>query len=176
MKFITPHQVRFLAVARRQVQRLSGGAFDEQQYRMLLRNLGQVRPDASGHVSAKALDQHGFEAVMAFLEGAGFRHAEMDERYWRDRAALRPRFANERQVRLIHELARRTPRYSLAGLCLRFSDGRAESPGKLAPNEAWNLIEMLKSAGDRQQRDETGLDQGRDRSSEGSRAMVASRE
>jgi hypothetical protein len=49
----------------------------------------------------------------------------------------------------IRELAK-VQRYDLAAQCLKFSGGRTDQPEKLAPREAWKLIEMFKAAASRE--------------------------
>jgi len=141
---MTPQQIRLLAIARRQVERLSAGTFDEGSYRLLLRNVGGAKPDAQGHISGKALSQAGFEDVMAALEAMGFRD-DKDDHHWRDIVARRQRFASSRQV---YEIRRRAPDvdYPLAALVRRFSLGRTDQVERLNPREAYSLIEMLKDA------------------------------
>jgi hypothetical protein len=64
---ITAAQIKALHVTRNQLYKASGEVFDEQQWRILLRNIGRVAPDANDHVSAKALDNAGFDRVMAYM-------------------------------------------------------------------------------------------------------------
>ncbi len=144
---LSANQLRLLAIARRQVERASHGAFDEGAYRLLLRNVGRAKPDAAGRVSGKSLDQVGFEDVLAVLESMGFRDDKHDH-HWRDLVARRQRLASSRQV---YEIRRLAPlvEYPLPALVRRFSQARTDQVERLAPHEAHHLIEMLKDAGAR---------------------------
>lgn len=134
---ITNRQLQILHIARRTVERLSNGTFDEAAYRTTLRSLGRVE-------SSKDLDQQGFEDVMAYLESHGFTQDKSPADYWQNIVANRGRFASSRQVHEINRLAR-LQRYELPALCKRWSGGRCWTPSKLIPAEAYKLIEMLKS-------------------------------
>lgn len=139
---MTNDQLRMLAIARRQAERHTGGAFDEAQYRLLLRNVGRVKPDGAGHVTAKGLSNAGLDSVMAYLEEhCGYRQSGKPANYWRDGAAATLR----RQVHLIRGLAAASS-YPLAGLVRRFSGDRTDDVERLTPAEASDLIEMLKDS------------------------------
>ena len=130
-------QIKLVKIAQREL------GLDDGEYRLVLRNIGNVE-------SCKSLTQRAFEDVMAFFESRGFQHQNFSPDYWQGRVQRRGRYADPRQVHHIEQLVKRT-RYSLAGLCLRFSDGRVDEASKLRPDEAHRLIEMLKSAGKREQ-------------------------
>jgi phage gp16-like protein len=132
MMSLTNLQLRTVHIAAKQV------GLDDQSYRVLLRNV-------AGVASAKDLDNVTFEDVMATLEDLGYRDPRKDGDYWRGKVARRGSQVNERMLRKIISLAERQ-RYRLSALCRQFSGGRTERPDKLTPREAWNLIEMLKSA------------------------------
>lgn len=131
----TPRQLQLVHVAARRVN------LEAPQYRMLLHNVAGVE-------SAKDLDNATFEDVMAVLEDLGFRGGP-DADYWRRKVRLRGMYSGPRMVHKIHALAA-DQRYQLPALCLRFSDHRTDEPEKLYPREAYNLIEMLKVAVDRE--------------------------
>jgi hypothetical protein len=117
---------------------------DDPAYRLVLANVAGVE-------SAKDLSQGGFEDVMAVLEDL---HGEGT--YWRATVAARGRFANRRLVRKIEELhgeyvraAERAgvdpaERYKLPGLVAGACGERTRDPARLAPYQAYNLIEQLK--------------------------------
>jgi hypothetical protein len=129
---MTPQQIKLIHIAAKQI------GLDDRTYRLLLHNV-------AGVTTCKKLDNPGLENVMAVFEDLGFRDAEHDPEYWRTKVKLRGSNAGERMVRKIRELVTQTP-YKLSGLCTRFSHDRTATPEKLSPREAWNLIEMLKSA------------------------------
>lgn len=143
-------QVQTLQIARRQVEKLSQGVFDESAWRIALRNVGKVKPDRTGHVSSKALDQAGFEAMMSFLEGMGYRRDSGNQTHWRNRNSQRTGFATTRQVYALRQLAAADSRYDLGAMCLRASNGRHDQPEKLTPGQARNLIEAYKSIAQRE--------------------------
>lgn len=130
---MTPAQIQLVQVAKRQLQ------LEDGLYRQILAAYGD------GVKSCTDLTTVGFERVMAFFESRGFRFDGHRETYFRDLAALRDRFASPQQVRLIQELSAKVQRYPLDSLCRRRSGGRATEPSKLTPQQAWDLIEQLKS-------------------------------
>jgi len=131
---MTNEQIKLIHVAK------SKAGLTEEQYRMMLRNLGGVK-------SCKLLTNETFEDCMAFLEDCGF-----PGDYWRNKVATRSSFANARMVWMIRQLhiqyesARRIdePHYELEGLVARSSKGRTRDPDRLTPAEAWALIEAIK--------------------------------
>lgn len=155
---MTHQQLRLIHVAARQVGLIEGK--DNARYLMLLAN-------AAGVESAKDLNQAQFEDVMAVMEdmgfsreramhcerasfsGAGGSAARAVSTYWRDKVAARGRSANARMVHKICELAKGS-RYALPALVARFSNRRTDDVERLAPQEAWQLIEMLKASGARE--------------------------
>lgn len=150
---ISPAQLQLLNIARRQVAQASGGTFDEAQWRLTLRNVGQAQPGPDGRVSSKSLDQPGFEAVMAFLEGLGFRDRTGPPDYWRSRHARRAGLASFAQVQLIHRLYRHyadaarqagQQPYELGALCRRASAGYHDDPARLTPALAAKLVQALR--------------------------------
>jgi hypothetical protein len=157
---MTPQQLKLIHIAARQVGLIDGR--DDARYRLLLKSTGSVE-------SAKQLDNASFEDVMAVMEDMGFSRerqfhldkasfsggggsaTKMQSTYWRDKVAARGRFANARMLHLIIELAAApAQRYELAALVSQFSAGRTREVGKLTPQEAWKLIEMLKAAAARE--------------------------
>jgi len=144
MSLITRHQLQLLQIARRQVERASNGVFDEQAWRIALRNAGGVKPDQTGQVSSKSLDQAGFERVMDLLESMGFREKDKPADYWRSRCSVRTGLASTRQVREIYRLAD-GGRYTLPSMCLRASNNTHQTPEQLTPQQAHKLIEALKA-------------------------------
>jgi Protein of unknown function (DUF1018) len=128
----TPNQLRLVHIASRQL------ALNEPQYRAVLQNTAGVE-------SAKELDNVGIEDVMAVFEDLGFRQTGEPEDYWRSKVQRRGAIANERLVRRI-ELSAASSRYCLPALCEKFSRGRTQVASKLTPQEAYQLIEMLKAS------------------------------
>jgi hypothetical protein len=133
---ITKLQIIKIHQAAGQIRKLNP-AFDDAAYRTALRSIAGVE-------SSKQLDNASFEQVMGFLESIGFREPNGRADYWRTKAARNARYATDRQLRLIEELASKTA-YNLSGLCIRHSHNRTEHPAQLYPREAWNLIEALKA-------------------------------
>jgi hypothetical protein len=131
---ITAKQLRLIHIASRQA------GLSDPQYRTVLRTVAGVE-------SSKALDQAGFENVMAVLEEQGFGAGSAcpARDYWKGRAAAGG-------GRLEHKICELAPRqkYRLEGLCLRFSRGRTDQPGKLSPRESLDLINMLNVAIERE--------------------------
>lgn len=156
---MTPLQIKSLHVALGQVKKLRPEIYDDAWWRMVLRNIGHVRPDSAGHVSAKALSHAGFEDVMAFLETHGFRDPAGPETRWRDIARRRLGFASSRQVKALRDLAG-LQRYDLRAACLRMSDGAADAPERLTPCQAHKLIEMFKSVVARDAKKPAGAEEG----------------
>lgn len=134
---LTKSQIVYLQTARRQA-----GITEDAPWRTILRSAGHVE-------SCKDLDNAGFEAVMAVLEDMGFRDRSKPGDHWRTKSARQPAKASERMVRKIIMLAQHC-RYSLPALCERFSEHRTQFPENLRPQEAWNLIEMLKAVNQRE--------------------------
>jgi hypothetical protein len=132
---MTPEQTRLIHIAQRQLE------MNDRQYRMILKHVA----DCS---SSSQLTNSSFEDVMALFEERGFRHQGKPADYWRNKVQLRGAFAGERMVRKIHALLEGT-KYSLAGLCDRFTQGRTREVTKLNPQEAYNLVEMLKKVQER---------------------------
>jgi hypothetical protein len=132
----TANQLKLIHIAARQLD------LDDADYRLVLRNVAKVE-------SAKELDNVSFEDVMACFEGAGFRMPKEAEDYWRNKVALRSRFATSREVFEIRRLAEKVM-YDLPGLCRKFSAGRTWEPSKLSRDEASKLIEMLKACATRE--------------------------
>jgi len=144
MSFITPKQVQVVQIARRQVEKLSNGAFDDSAYQTALRNCG-VSADQEGRCSSKRLTQAGYEKLLAIFEGMGFRHSKGgDDQHWRNRNAARTGFATSRQVYEIRRLAKLDTRYPLYSLCRRASNDQHNEPEQLTTNQARKLIEALK--------------------------------
>jgi phage gp16-like protein len=132
----TPQQMTLIRVA---CQKLGQ---DDSWRKMVLWNVAGVE-------SSKDLGNAEVEEVMAVLESMGFRHQGKHETYWRDKTERAARYANERVVRKIEELAQES-RYALDAMCRKFSNNRTCHPGKLTPREAWMLIEMYKTANARE--------------------------
>ena len=148
MSYITAKQIQIVQIARRQVEKLSNGLFDETSFRTALCNCG-VKPDADGRCSTKRLTQAGFEKFMAILEGMGFRQiADGDAEHWRNRNAARTGFATSRQVYEIRRLAP-SQKYPLYALCRRVSNDQHNEPEKLTFSQAHQLIEALKAIAQR---------------------------
>lgn len=151
MSFITGKQVQILQIARRQVERISQGAFDEDAYQLALRNCG-VKPDAGqgGRCSSKQLTQAGFERFMSLMEDMGFRDASDDDQHWRRRNSQRTGYATSRQV---HEIRKLAPlqKYNLQSLCQRASNNQHTTPEQLTVAQAAKLIEGLKAITSRRQ-------------------------
>lgn len=145
---MTPAQIKLVHIARRQVEKLSDGVFDEASYQMALRNCG-VRPDAAGRCSSKQLTQAGFEKVLSLMEELGFRDKQGDE-HWRNRNAARTGYATSRQVWEINQLAPAS-KYPLYAMCRRISNGQHGTPDKLTSAQAAKLIEALKAVAGRSQ-------------------------
>jgi len=132
---MTKDQIKLIHVAKGKVN------LSEEQYRMMLRNLGNVD-------SCKDLTNETFEDCMAFLEDCGFLG-----NYWRNKVITRGSFASSRQVWMIQELHAdyeyacepNGPHYELSGLAARCSDDRTRDLSRLTPAEAYGLIEQLKS-------------------------------
>lgn len=118
-------------------------SLDDSAYRLILGNAGGV-------ASSKDLDNAGFEACMAVMEGMGARNPGKPDDYWR----YRNRTGGGRMVYLIQGLASQT-KYDLAGLCRRISQGRTESTQKLTAKEGYDLIEMLKASNARAAREKS---------------------
>lgn len=153
---LTSAQLQLLQIARRDVAKASAGAFDEAQWRLVLRNVGRALPDADGRVSAKSLTHAGFEGVMAFCESTGFRDRTPGRGpdYWRSRDASRTGLATSRQVFAIQSLyaryAGRTAKpVSLSGIVMRASQGYHTDPRQLTPALAARVIEALNAILDR---------------------------
>lgn len=138
MNKITKHQVAVVQIAKSSVH------LDDADYRLVLRNLGNVGGERP---STKDLTQRGFEEVMAYFAGVGAK-VPGDPQHWLDKSQYRGNYADSRQVHLIQQLASRQ-QYSLDALCRKFSGNRAEHPSKLRPGEAHKLIEMLKNVVER---------------------------
>jgi hypothetical protein len=132
----TPAQIRAIHQGQRFCR------LNEQQYRTLLRNVGNVE-------SSTDLDNAGVEDVMAVLEDLGFNRHPGGPRYWRDTVGQRAGGAScpRRMAHKIRELAARPGgiRYDLAALCRQHSAQRTGDVEQLLPREAWKLIEMLKA-------------------------------
>lgn len=147
MSTITPKQIQVVQTARRRLQ------LDDADFRELLRKVGSVRPDETGHVSCKALTQKGFEAVMAHLERMGFKmRPGQGGGYWRERQFRRRLLCSDREAHLIRELAGRQERYPLGALCRRHSGGHTDQPEQLTAKQAHGLIEALKQINARERR------------------------
>ena len=132
----TPLQHRLIRVAYREL------SLNEAQQRTLLRSTAGVE-------SHKDLTQAGFEDCMAVLEDLGFHDLHQSKTYWREKAAARGQYCNERMAHKIERMAA-TCRYELPSLCERFSEGVVRDVRKLKPREAWMLIEMLKAVEERE--------------------------
>lgn len=132
MSFISKRQLTTIQIAYREVQRNSDGMLDDGQWRMTLRNIGGVRPDATGHVSAKQLDQRGFERMMHFLEDHGYQEAGRSPTHWRSRPGVRDDRASTRQLHEITTLATMAAgAVSLAGLVRRLTKDKCDRPEQL---------------------------------------------
>ncbi|MGB7158158.1 MAG: phage protein GemA/Gp16 family protein [Tepidisphaeraceae bacterium] len=131
---MTSTQIQLVQIARRQLD------LDEADYRQVLRDVGGV-------ASCKQLTNEAMEDVMAHFEHMGFRMTGgKPADYWRQKTFNRGIFVDARQVHLIRELSAQIPRYTLPGMCLRFTHGRTDDVTKLSMKEAFNLHEMLKKA------------------------------
>ena len=141
---ITPRQIQLVQIARRQVEKLSGGAFDEAAYQLALRNCG-VAPGIDGRCSSKQLSQAGFEKFMAIAESLGFKNTQQGQTdYWQKRNARRTGYATTRQVWQIRRLAPLS-RYPLHALCRRVSNDQHNDPEQLTIVQAVKLLEALKA-------------------------------
>ena len=118
----TALEYRLLQVARKQA------GLDEEQYRMVLRNVAGVE-------SAKSLSQADLENVLAVFEDGGFRHAGKPGDYWRMKVATRGSLCGARVVNKILALVGGVP-YDLAGLCRRVSGERVSRVDKLTRQAA----------------------------------------
>jgi len=114
------------------------------RYVTLLRNVAGVESSADPKFSQAA-----FEDAMAIMESMGFRNGG-NPTYWQDRVTNRVGTGGSRMVFKIRKLHEQHDRYPLESLCLRFSNQRTDQVTKLYPREAWNLIEMLKDAIERE--------------------------
>ena len=131
---MTKDQIKLIHVAK------GKAGLSEEQYRMMLRNLGNVD-------SCKDLTNETFEDCMAFLEDCGFPGDK-----WRNTVINRGSFANSRAVWFIRQLyiqyeAAREPHepyYNFRGLVGRMSKDRTFDPSRLTPAEAYKLTEALK--------------------------------
>lgn len=146
---LTPDQIKIIKIAQKQV------GMDGARYRLMLANVGGVK-------SCRDLDNASFEDCMEILEEMGFSHYGVGGGfYWREKVRRRGQFANERMLHKINELYASylaTPpeglhgHYAFSRLIRRATNERCESLDKLAPAEAWKLIEMLKAILARTQR------------------------
>lgn len=119
--------------------------FDDAQWRLVLRNIGQVQADGDGHVSSKALSNSGMEQVMAWFESVGYRQPGSEPGYWTAKAARYSRYqVTDREIRMIEELAAQQP-YELAGIIGRLTNHRTTDIQQLSATEAFKVIEALKS-------------------------------
>ena len=118
--------------------------FDEPQFRLVLRNVGNVKEDADGKVSTKALDNRGMEFVMAWFESVGYHQPGSEAGYWTGKANRYSRHEiTDREIHAIEELASHQP-YSLPGLISRITNRRTDDIQQLRSQEAYNVIEALK--------------------------------
>lgn len=138
---MTRDQLATLHSARRYLERHD--LLTDASYRWTLWNVANVR-------SSKALSNRDFEAVMGVFEEIGYQEHPSGPTYWRDKAARHGQSAGERMTHKINALAGMQDKYPLAGLCLRFSDGRTDRPDQLNPTEAHHLVEMLKRVAQRE--------------------------
>jgi hypothetical protein len=130
-----------------QVKRQLG--YDDAEYRMVLRNFGQVE-------SSKDLDNYGFERVMAFFESVGAKLTNSPG-YWAAKVARqRNMLISERQVRHIEAMAADYAKARgwdstdfLGGFIHRMTQGRTARIDHLKQYEAHNLTEALKKMQER---------------------------
>jgi hypothetical protein len=135
---ITPQQIKLIHIA------ATRAALNRQQYKLLLRNVGDVE-------SCKQLSQASYEDCMAVLEDSGFKDTERGEHYWRGMVERRADRCSSRMAFMIHKLAADPAfTYDLGGFCLRMSIQRTADPLLLTPREAWNVIEAMKQILDRE--------------------------
>jgi phage gp16-like protein len=152
---MNPKQLKLIHIAKRDVD------LNDEQYRTLLRNVAHVE-------SSKDLTNTQFEDVMATLEDLGFSYeranhrsratftgsggscARVESTYWRDKVAARGRGTGERVLWKINTLAAGLP-IDLPGFCWNMT-GRTDDVKQLTGQEAYKLVEALKSMHDRQER------------------------
>lgn len=132
---ISTAQIRVLQTTRRQVHDASGGVFDENQWRILLRNVGRVEPDENGHVSVKAIDNAGFDRVMAYMRAHLGKPARPD---------------NSRVTWMIEQLygkyaKRDSEPMELLGIVYQATGLRVQRVGDLPITSGRKVIEALKS-------------------------------
>jgi hypothetical protein len=142
---MTPLQLRTLHTMYSALKKLRPDIYDDDWLRLLVRNAGNVKPDDTGHVSTKNLDNVGLENVLAVIEQRLHECNAAPGHRWRDAVSMRSGYATSRQVWSIKQLAPQQ-RYDLRAMCLKFSDGRAEIPERLTPAQAHKMVEFLKSA------------------------------
>ena len=151
---LTNLQLQSLHILRRKLTTATHGHFDDDAFRMVVRNLGRV-PEVDGHVSSKALDNVGFERVMCFLETqlvpydstVGTRWREIDTRRRRHLLSTR----QEWEIHHAHEqLVASGKPYRLGAIVKQMSEGRTEDPREISSAEAHKVIEMLHAATARQ--------------------------
>jgi hypothetical protein len=156
---MTPAQLKLLQIARKAVEKLSSGVFDDDAYRQALverGGVGRLPP------SSKDLGPAGFERMMAMFESMGWRDAMPGRSvdHWRTLVRRRGHFASPQQIRYIaglhDELKKLGTEYDLGGLCRRMTNHRVGSVDDLNPQEAHKMIEMMKDIVDRQPTEATG--------------------
>jgi hypothetical protein len=157
---VTADQIKLLQIARKAVEKLSNGVFDDDAYRLALVQRGGV---ATLPPSSKQLSPAGFERMMAMFESMGWRDSLPGRRHdhWRTLVARRGHYASPQQIRFIAGLHKQLrglgTEYDLNGLCRRMTKGRVDSVDDLNPKEAYDLTEMLKKAIDRTQPRSSGV-------------------
>jgi len=129
----------------------AAGLRESGQYYFVLK---QYRQGDSKHkvTSCKQLNNWQMEDLLAICESLGWRHPGKGERFYRNRAAGRERFASFSQQKMLEYLAGDLGwnEYQLAGMIERMTAGDKISIAQLAPGEAHGLIEALKEMFGRQ--------------------------
>ncbi|GEM_PF-6840401 len=143
---MTPLQLKNLGIARRWAEKSIDG-FDEAQFRLVLRNVGQVQEDATGHVSSKALSNSGLEIVMAWFESVGWEDPWKEKGYWQGQVK-RQGGRQEYSVAGLIEKYQISDAY-LAGIIRRITHDRTNQVSGCNAYEQGKIIEALKAIGNR---------------------------
>ena len=145
---MTKDQLKALHSTFGRLVKITGGKFSRHDLNLILTRDGGVERLPP---SSKDLTPHGFENVMATLEGLLNKYHETWSTHWRDVVERRRRgLATDQQLHEIRErhdqLVSLGVEYTLAALCRRQSNGTVSLVEDLSPVQASGLIEMLKVA------------------------------
>ena len=141
---ISPDLVKLVNIARGWAAKSVPG-FDDAQWRLILRNIGNVREDATGHVSSKSLDNRTVEQVLAWFESVGWQDRKHGPTYWTAKAQRYSRYQiTDSEIHMIEKLAAQQP-YELAGIIGRLTNHRTTDIQQLSASEAFKVKEALKS-------------------------------